>query len=565
MQEILASENSFTGSLPEALRTLQTLGVLAAATNKLQGSIQGSSSALQLVSLGMNLLRGALPKGLGEAGAVQGLQRLEASCNLIAGALPRSLHGLVLLRALEVSSNQLTGSLPEGLIRLSTLVFLVAAQNSLAAQIPSSIGAMMQLRFIVCGCNRFRGALPGILGLLPQLVVLSFDDNPLRSTIPATLCSLTALQILGLARTELEGTLPRSLPQLSRLRYFSYSSELHRRKIRGTLPPCLANAMHLQCLLGAYQHLEGSIPAFSSTFAVLALQENALQSLSRLRMHPSAAILLHRNRLSCRLSADSLSHAAASLVAMGNHLIWSGHQVLPSWVLPYERDSLFWCHSDAGSWLLLKTLAGFSGLLLAWMLQLGCRRCIVSIEKWHGASGVHGLTADLTQQFFFFMLSQWLGSTILLLLVIRCSYLVCPTILSLASACLLESFWVRLLVVIIWGRFYAESHQAQWTGYIQGNIATQEIVEWRHLRRGQVLFLWAVWAVIVSLVSGIVGVNVATKYTSSFLQIRQHYLAKHLDLGIGLFQGCSEHLYGFSNVLFVIWLWGGVWKGVGRG
>ena len=60
-------------------------------------------------------------------------------------------------------------------------------------------------------------------------------------------------------------------------------------------------------------------------------------------MPGSAVVLLDHNRLSCRLPADIAVPVRASLVAVGNHLTWSGKdEALPSYVSQFERDGLFW-------------------------------------------------------------------------------------------------------------------------------------------------------------------------------------------------------------------------------
>ena len=57
----------------------------------------------------------------------------------------------------------------------------------------------------------------------------------------------------------------------------------------------------------------------------------------------SEAVLLHRNKLSCELpSRSSGSKSRMALVAIGNHFAYPGNKDFPPWVLPFERDGLFW-------------------------------------------------------------------------------------------------------------------------------------------------------------------------------------------------------------------------------
>ena len=98
-----------------------------------------------------------------------------------------------------------------------------------------------------------------------------------------------------------------------------------------------------------------------------------------------------------------------ALVAVGNHLTWPENNLLPSWILPFERDSLFWCMADAGEWALIKTLLASSGLALAFALQVGGRSFTSIAIRWSSGLGIHGLIAKLTLSYFTFMVSQAVG------------------------------------------------------------------------------------------------------------------------------------------------------------
>ena len=73
---------------------------------------------------------------------------------------------------------------------------------------------------------------------------------------------------------------------------------------------------------------------------------------------------------------------------LGNHLTYPGAARFPAWVLPFERDGLFWV-DNVGAWaVLLKVIAG------SWLLGCrattlaACRRSVASVARWQ-ASGDH--------------------------------------------------------------------------------------------------------------------------------------------------------------------------------
>ena len=253
--------------------------------------------------------------------------------------------------------------------------------------------------------------------------------------------------MLGLGKADLEGTLPDCLGGFAKLQHLSVSGgEAHRPKLRGCVPSNIANLESLGNVLGSSQQLEGGIPRFTATLSILALHNNNMQKLTLLRSKASMIALLHNNHLSCRLPTHSASHVKLSLVAVGNHLTWTDEQDLPAWILPMERDGLFWQKDGTAVLLLLKVLAGCGSMVFAFMLQVRVRKLTVA-PWWGAACGDQGALIRSTASLFSFMASQLVGSCLLLLVVLSCDYYICPGRLTLASACLLRRPSVHCFVM----------------------------------------------------------------------------------------------------------------------
>ena len=280
------------------------------------------------------------------------------------------------------------------------------------------------------------------------------------------------LTFLELSKNNLEGTIPAHLASLLLYcRHIGILSRAQGPRLRGSLPARLLSTGQMVGPISKIfsgQQLEGAIAAvFSYTFTVLLLRQNAFQSVSFLELSgsrhvkPVFVVLMDQNRLSCRLplcSRGKTFRPNASLVAVGNHLTWTGDRTtLPSYVLPYERNSLFWYKQDAGMCLLGKILAGGVCLAVVFAQQVGHRSYLDMTQRWHAGGGIHGIMAGLTKATLLFTFSQAIGSCILLLMVARCDYYMCPSTLALASACLLKSSSVQGMVVVIWNRFCCEA------------------------------------------------------------------------------------------------------------
>ena len=59
----------------------------------------------------------------------------------------------------------------------------------------------------------------------------------------------------------------------------------------------------------------------------------------------------------------------------------------PNWVLPFERDGLFWCDMDVGLWLAAKIVMGFSFFAMVFLNQVGCARYVGILAPAKSLSG----------------------------------------------------------------------------------------------------------------------------------------------------------------------------------
>ena len=131
---------------------------------------------------------------------------------------------------------------------------------------------------------------------------------------------------------------------------------------------------------------------------------------------------------------------------MGNHLTHPARrEEYPAWVLPFERDGLFWIDAQAGRWLMLKSFAGFLLMAVAVHrpLHMTATRAVIATSYRRQR---RALNQQAMMWFSFMAKHALLACLLLMLLLCHCDFYVCPATLALASACLSGSSWVRTMV-----------------------------------------------------------------------------------------------------------------------
>ena len=541
------ANNSLAGSVPEwpaggSFKLLFGINYLA---GSLPAGLLAGNSNIKKLALYSNLLRGGLPS------AIQSMKRLETlylNSNRFTGSLPVAPE---LLTCLMLSYNELSGTLPEGLGVLLSMKVVDLSVNILKGRIPDSIGFMVVLRYVFIHKNRLAGALPSNLAWLPFLTVLKLDANDFIGALPDAVCLSRQLGLLEAGDNALEGTMLGCFSDITSLSYLQLSGDGHRQALRGSLPSGIARATGLVAFVAPANRLEGFIPALSPSLKVFDLHRNALELLlgSRLSVKSEMYILLHRNRLSCKLPADNATRAAMVLVALGNHLTRLEEKDYPAWVLPIERDGLFWYDSNDGCWLAAKILIGCGALVSALLRRIEYQ-CLPGLcLRWQSSSEMHGVCARLAAGVFSFMASQVLRSSVLVSMVLTCTYYVCPHILALMSACLLRSLSVQILVIVLWGYFCMEVQRPFWISDVAGNCKAWTGQESRvalALALARVWALWLFWIIGVIVLSVFVIMNMAAKCIPSFLNLSGNS-TYFLEVSMGL-------LPAIMNGALVPWL-----------
>ena len=133
---------------------------------------------------------------------------LDLNDNGLRGTIPSVLGTLSGLKSLDLSENELSGPIPPTLANITTLEELNLTHNELSGAIPAELGALTNLRSLFLWDNRLRGEIPSELGDLTNLTMLDLADNRLTGIVPLQLGKLTNLDELYLSGNRLRGCLP---------------------------------------------------------------------------------------------------------------------------------------------------------------------------------------------------------------------------------------------------------------------------------------------------------------------------------------------------------------------
>ncbi|XP_021720518.1 putative receptor-like protein kinase At3g47110 [Chenopodium quinoa] len=306
LQILLASNNSFHGSIPENIGVaLQNLVYIYMSGNKISGKFIFSARNmpnLLYVEINSNYL------GTREADDLAFLQtfancsnlyRLEASFNNFGGILPASLgniplslYNLTNLRVLGLQGNQFTGNLSPQIQKLTKLELFDYNDNYLSGNLPNSWENLSHLSEVNLANNRFEGTIPSSLGSCTNLLYLTLSNNRLSGTLPPQLFHLSSMLVeLRLSYNQLQGVIPVEIEQLRNLVLLDISgnafsgkfpttlgscNELIELDIGGNLftrfiPPSFKSLTSLRFLNLSHNKLSGPIPNFFENFSLIGL------------------------------------------------------------------------------------------------------------------------------------------------------------------------------------------------------------------------------------------------------------------------------------------------------
>ncbi|TVU45403.1 hypothetical protein EJB05_04890 [Eragrostis curvula] len=139
-------------------------------------------------------LSGQVPAGT--LGNLTALNTLSLRLNMLSGGLPNDLGSASTLRNVFLNGNRLSGGFPQSILALPGLIRLALDGNDLSGPIPAALGNLTHLKVLLLENNRFTGEIPAIN--LPQLQQFNVSFNQLNGSIPAGLRSQPSSAFLGM-------------------------------------------------------------------------------------------------------------------------------------------------------------------------------------------------------------------------------------------------------------------------------------------------------------------------------------------------------------------------------
>eukprot|EP00466_Bigelowiella_natans_P018611 jgi/Bigna1/80454/fgenesh1_pg.71_\ len=253
------------------------------------------------------------------------------------------------------------------------LLGLLLDNNKLSGDV-SALKNYPRLQFLRMSNNSVEGTLGKWIGKLAFLQAFTIDSNKISGTLPEAFQNLTALSELQLANNLISGSLP-TLPR-NKLETLT----LHKNKISGTADTLLQNLTSLRVLTMHDNSIQGHFLWLTGS------GDNMCEGTLPERMESSEAdnLILHNNRISCKIPDLPQGATATGTVLMGN-LMTASRDSIPSWVLASTRDNtLLYSDGQEGRRLIEITLFTFFlfviNAVLMWFLGRFNIRHIIQIK-----------------------------------------------------------------------------------------------------------------------------------------------------------------------------------------
>ncbi|KAL7218692.1 hypothetical protein ACSBR2_011875 [Camellia fascicularis] len=302
LQDLMLSETSFSGKLPDSIGNLNFLNQLDFSGCYFSGSLPaslGNLTRLNYVSLSSNKFNVGTLQLLGK---LTELTDLDLSDLNLYGSTPSVLSNLTQLTHLDLSYNHLSGEITSHITNLTHLIWLDLSSNQLRSPTPRSFSELKNLELKMlwlnsCNLREF----PNFLRCQDKLDFLSLAENKIHGEIPAWMLNTSVETLVGinlqnnfltgfeqhpdilpwdnlvaleLSYNRLRGPLP--IPPLST---HSYSVSYNR--LTGELPPLICRISSLYVLDLSNNNLTGTIlpclSNFSDSLKVLNLKGNNFQ------------------------------------------------------------------------------------------------------------------------------------------------------------------------------------------------------------------------------------------------------------------------------------------------
>uniref|UniRef100_A0A0E0FGC7 Receptor kinase-like protein Xa21 n=1 Tax=Oryza nivara TaxID=4536 RepID=A0A0E0FGC7_ORYNI len=256
-QRLYLGECSISGSIPQDIGNLVGLEILYLAFTSLSGAIPTSIGKLaNLVEIGLynTSLSGFIPSSFGN---LTSLNRLYAYYTSLEGPIPPSLGKLKELFVLDLSTNRHNGSIPKEILELPSLSwYLDLSYNSLSGPLPLEVGTLANLNQLILSGNQLSGQIPDSIGNCEVLEFLQLDKNSFEGGIPQSLTNLKGLNLLNLTMNKLSGRIPETIGRMGNLQQLC----LAHNNFSGPIPATLQNLTMLWKLDVAFNNLQGEVP-----------------------------------------------------------------------------------------------------------------------------------------------------------------------------------------------------------------------------------------------------------------------------------------------------------------
>jgi len=262
LEQLLLTNNSFTGSIPSKIFNMSSLTGLYLEQNHLSGIIPSNTGyslpSLQYLQLDHNNFVGNIPNSIFNS---SNLIVFQVSDNAFSGTLPNIAFGdLRFLKSFYTYDNNLTiedsHQFFTSLTNCRYLKYLDLSGNHVLPNIPKSIGNITSeyIRAESCGIG---GYIPTEVGNMSNLLSFDLYDNNINGPIPPSVKGLQKLQVLSLADNALQGSFIDELCLIKSL------GELYlvNNKLSGVLPTCLGNMTSLRKLNIGSNDLNSKIPS----------------------------------------------------------------------------------------------------------------------------------------------------------------------------------------------------------------------------------------------------------------------------------------------------------------
>ena len=219
------SDNALRGALPTQIGKLRNLESLNVQRNYLEGTLPTELGQINAPAYAFhvreilaadNTVSGSLPSTLG---LLAGLESLNLRSNKISGLLPAELAKLSALKVLHLHDNpSLAGTLPTAIGELTEINFLDVSRSRVSGTLPPGLGALQRLQALHAESVRLSGTIPSEICELGMLYTLRLGNNNLTGNLPDEIGRLRSLTYLDVYNNSMQGDVPTSIRNLYELR-----------------------------------------------------------------------------------------------------------------------------------------------------------------------------------------------------------------------------------------------------------------------------------------------------------------------------------------------------------